>query len=493
MARIHLFVIIRPFLFLPSGKDANGPASLLWSTGDISNPLVTGNIESDTIIKAILTDSFNCPLVLTKYVEVNKPQIVDQPDKAICLNKSYTFNPVVNLDKGNNVWTYQWYRNSLSNFLSYNQNLQFNKTGIYFLRVKDDLGCEDTDTIIVSQLIDNLSVTTETGHDTLCQDQGNMQLLGSPAGGTWSGIGLVNQDQFKTSLSAGLYELYYEYIDNNCKAIDTLKLLLSENPHVNIDKGKLENHCPGAMFSYTLKSVDGHHFIWQQGVDADGQFTGNTSDSSIQYIPGNNDMINHGFFIRLTAYDSIGYCTFSDSVRSEIYHLPEAEFQADPLEGAFPLSVQFSNLSKIDKGNIASYIWDFGDGYTSVLVSPVHVYDQKGNFDVRLLAVSNYGCRDSLIKSNLISTWHSSMGDIISENSIRLIPNPASHTSYLYTDLKSIQSVKMYDLNGKMIRSWTGDEITLPLRIDRKHLKNSLYLLKIIAEDQVYTKNIIYK
>ena len=43
-----------------------------------------------------------------------------------------------------------------------------------------------------------------------------------------------------------------------------------------------------------------------------------------------------------------------------------------------------ASLSYDTDGNIASYAWDFGDGNTSNLSSPTHVYYTQGSYIVTL-------------------------------------------------------------------------------------------------------------
>lgn len=58
------------------------------------------------------------------------------------------------------------------------------------------------------------------------------------------------------------------------------------------------------------------------------------------------------------------------------------DFIGKPTIGMCPLTVVFANLSK---GNIASYLWDFGDGETSTEEDPEHTYKKGGIYSVRLV------------------------------------------------------------------------------------------------------------
>ena len=64
-----------------------------------------------------------------------------------------------------------------------------------------------------------------------------------------------------------------------------------------------------------------------------------------------------------------------------------ADFTANPIIGDIPLEVDFTNNSV---GDIQSYLWDFGDGETSTLEIPNHVYDTEGIYTVSLTIEDNY-------------------------------------------------------------------------------------------------------
>ncbi|MCC6723595.1 MAG: peptidylprolyl isomerase [Saprospiraceae bacterium] len=59
---------------------------------------------------------------------------------------------------------------------------------------------------------------------------------------------------------------------------------------------------------------------------------------------------------------------------------PIADFSHTEKDLIAPASVKFENLSK----NAEIYEWDFGDGSTSVLAAPNHVYGASGNYPVKL-------------------------------------------------------------------------------------------------------------
>jgi gliding motility-associated-like protein len=85
-----------------------------------------------------------------------------------------------------------------------------------------------------------------------------------------------------------------------------------------------------------------------------------------------------------------------------VHALPTVNFQASDSTGCFPLSIGFTDLSSPGDGTIISWEWDFGDGTTSTLPNPVHVYSSAGNFSVTLRVKNSFGCTKTFTKTNYI-------------------------------------------------------------------------------------------
>jgi len=68
---------------------------------------------------------------------------------------------------------------------------------------------------------------------------------------------------------------------------------------------------------------------------------------------------------------------------------PTANFTANVTSGAAPLAVQFTDNSTGTPS--LTYAWDFGDGGTSSLQHPVHVYSNPGNYTVNLTVTNDFG------------------------------------------------------------------------------------------------------
>jgi len=80
-----------------------------------------------------------------------------------------------------------------------------------------------------------------------------------------------------------------------------------------------------------------------------------------------------------------------------VYPAPVANFNSNNFlcEGD---TVFFSDQSAANGAAISSYTWYFGDGDSSYLTNPFHVYDTAGTFNVKLVISSANGCKDSSIQ-----------------------------------------------------------------------------------------------
>ena len=67
---------------------------------------------------------------------------------------------------------------------------------------------------------------------------------------------------------------------------------------------------------------------------------------------------------------------------------PVARFTADPVSGTAPLTVRFSDQST---GSPVFWFWDFGDGSSSNLENPIHVYRSPGIYTARLIVGNSAG------------------------------------------------------------------------------------------------------
>jgi gliding motility-associated-like protein len=85
-------------------------------------------------------------------------------------------------------------------------------------------------------------------------------------------------------------------------------------------------------------------------------------------------------------------CVGGISKPLEIYPKPKADFNTSNI--CIYKDLRFNNYSDGNKS-----LWDFGDGTTSTVRNPSHMYSAWGLRNVKLVVSNNFGCKDSLTKS----------------------------------------------------------------------------------------------
>jgi PKD repeat protein len=78
---------------------------------------------------------------------------------------------------------------------------------------------------------------------------------------------------------------------------------------------------------------------------------------------------------------------------------PVSDFSGTPTSGVVPLNVVFTDASQ---NTPDTWLWDFGDGYTSTLQNPAHLYNVTGTYDVNLTTTNVMGS-NSMVKSGYVT------------------------------------------------------------------------------------------
>jgi gliding motility-associated-like protein len=90
-------------------------------------------------------------------------------------------------------------------------------------------------------------------------------------------------------------------------------------------------------------------------------------------------------------------CTDSTVTIPFIVHaLPVASFSPSSDTGCITNhSFLFNNSSGVTDGSALSYLWRFGDGTTQTVLDPTKTYLAVGNYPVKLITTTSFGCMDS--------------------------------------------------------------------------------------------------
>ena len=154
----------------------------------------------------------------------------------------------------------------------------------------------------------------------------------------------------------------------------------------------IQGICPGDNVDFTNLSIGvGINFNWSFG---DG------TSSSVQN-PLHEYLANGVYGVNLLVTDSFG-CMANLGLSSYIEVLaPVASFSTAGLSSDCPpLISDFTNSSSAD---VTDFQWSFGDGGSSSIENPSHLFTNSGVFDVSLVVENSFGCKDTLVQNGMIS------------------------------------------------------------------------------------------
>ena len=104
--------------------------------------------------------------------------------------------------------------------------------------------------------------------------------------------------------------------------------------------------------------------------------------------------------------------------------------------------------SSTSNGIITNWRWDFGDGGTSLLQNPSHLYTNTGFYTVRLIVTTANGCNDTIIKNKFIKIVASPVVDIAGNSPTCFRNNVALYGVVLVPDTSAIKWLWSFG-NGK--------------------------------------------
>ncbi|HEX7905222.1 MAG TPA: PKD domain-containing protein [Chitinophagaceae bacterium] len=105
--------------------------------------------------------------------------------------------------------------------------------------------------------------------------------------------------------------------------------------------------------------------------------------------------------------NNYGNCSDSITKTVNVISQPAVNFTAnDSTACSAPFTVKFTDTSPA----ASTWIWDFGDGGTSIQQNPTHTYTSSGNFNVTLSITLPGGCSNTITKNQFIKIQSTTVG-----------------------------------------------------------------------------------
>jgi gliding motility-associated-like protein len=387
--------------FTDSTTVINGIPSIWdWDFGDGStstsqNPTHTYSQPGVYQVRLISGALANCPDTIVKQVVVSSDPIAEFQLPNNCgntvtfLDSSWT---IMNLGQ---IINWSWNFGNGQTSTQQNPQITFNGIGPFnvTLTVTSANNCVSSITKQFSPkpnpIADFTTNTVCLGDTTLFNNLSNPQTSQN----LWifpDGTSSVLDNPKKVFQNFGTFNVSL-IINNEYNCQDTVVKSVVVNPNPMADF-QFVSECFGLPITFTNTSIGQNQILWSFGGNQDVTQT---------ILP------NHGLnSVTLTVFDTNG-CSNVVEKMVDVYPNPVVNFSSSDTSGCFPLSVLFTKNITIHSGKIQNWTWDLGNGFTidnEYNVSTSYP-NQFGTYTVSLVATSDKGCSDTIIKNNYITVY----------------------------------------------------------------------------------------
>lgn len=270
------------------------------------------------------------------------------------------------------------------------------------LIIKDVYGCVDAETKPNYIHVDNpLNANFTFTQPPSCNPPINISFTSATNQGVhnWSfGTGQGTSTQINPShiynASGAFIVTHSVTTANGCTTTATQTVQLSQTaPVISAPPAPF---CSNTPLTFNWNQVPGSGILWDFGANAIPQ-TSNAVNPSVIFTNGGMQTIT----AQMT--DSLTGCQSSATLTVNVQQSPTVTFVATTPTTSCnpPLTVSFNGTGT----SVTSWLWDFGDGGTSTLQNPSHLYSQVGAYHVQLTVTSANGCTYSLTQPSFVKIF----------------------------------------------------------------------------------------
>ena len=339
------------------------------------------------------TDQFNDAFI-TEIIPCNPVYSQVTPSSPVICGAGNAVSLNANINQG---ISYQWIDNGSLTSIDNNPVYTTNNTGDYSI-LTDSLGCKDTSNVVNVTIAPLPSVSVPLTPFTVCLSGGPVVVPdGTPAGGVWSGLGMINDSVFDPNfLGAGPSLINYSYMNSFGCSDDAVQIANTVTPPPLFLSNSIPNFCEN----------DGPYSLGGSVTPAGGSYTGpgvsgstfNPASAGVgthliryKYTVAQNCSDSIDFYLVVNANPAINYPLF-DSICENNNALPL--FSATPFGGTYSGPYVISNtfypfLSGDGSFPITYSVTENGCTSTSTQVLKV-----DANENAQLTSISNFCVND---------------------------------------------------------------------------------------------------
>lgn len=384
-----------------------------WNYGDGSSPGTTQtpswiyNSAGTFNVQLQIGSNSGCSDTITKTVQVYFNPAVSFTHTDVCFGDSIHFNSTSTVDPSTSISVYSWTFGDGSP----TSNLQnpihhYNAIGTYnvTLLVTTTDGCTNSTTLPVH--VYDAPLASFTFSNTCLSNAAQFNntsvspTMGSIAGWSWdfgdgSALNTTVNSPAHAYPSEGTYQTTLICTSSNLGCADTIQHTVTVYPMPVADFSSADVCFHQAINFNDLSTISSGSLSWSWNF-GDGSPVSPIHNPSYAYAaPGS-------YSVKLIVTSNNG-CTDTITKTVVVHPLPDAQFSSSNV--CIGATSQFNNMSTIAAPDlIQTLTWNFNDGTAlSLFANPSHTYSSIGTYNVQLLAISSFGCRDSIVHPMIVS------------------------------------------------------------------------------------------
>lgn len=316
-----------------------------------------------------------------------------------CTDKNLQFSNF-SLSNFGGISSWEWTKYDLNNNVSQvspltHPTFTFDSAGVYNVRLiaTTTYNCRDTITqkinIRKTPDIDFSWSTSCVGLPVLFTEQTKLEPWESIIERKWwLGDGSISQSINPTNTydTAGYFNVsLYNKSISGCSDTITKQIKVGAIPNVDFTYGV---SCVNSFIQFTDQTLIPNDTIYNWLWTFNNNEIKQVQNPQVHFS-------NTGTYNVELEVTSVNFCKASKTSTFTVNLAPTANFSIYPEYGSAPLEVSFQNLSI---GANQSF-WNFGDGNTSTLTNPTHIFTNSQIFETVLITTNDHLCTDTIMKN----------------------------------------------------------------------------------------------